>query len=212
MPRLQLHEGVVGADAIFACLGPALEIFSRFPRVEKADGTHVPLRTYLEQVCATLSKEAINKVFQGADASGFEGECPPVTAMWLWTLAAGGNGGENDEGRVDRSTGYSMEYDAARKISQGLGAHMEDMQHYVEGVPKATGRVFWRWQSGPSACLERPRRRLIPQSGRKKAQQADIFEELKEVEAESGWGITGAPKAGETVLDRIPPVHHSVRR
>ena len=35
MPRLA-EEGVVGADAIFACLGPALEIFSRYSRVEKA--------------------------------------------------------------------------------------------------------------------------------------------------------------------------------
>src|SRR6202521_296472 len=34
MPRL-VEEGVVGADAIFACLGPALEIFSRYSRVEK---------------------------------------------------------------------------------------------------------------------------------------------------------------------------------
>ncbi|MFZ4703701.1 MAG: DUF1156 domain-containing protein, partial [Candidatus Methylumidiphilus sp.] len=33
MPRLA-QEGVVGADAIFACLGPALEIFSRYSRVE----------------------------------------------------------------------------------------------------------------------------------------------------------------------------------
>ncbi|MCI0540387.1 MAG: hypothetical protein L0Z50_34730, partial [Verrucomicrobiales bacterium] len=33
MPRLA-EEGVVGADAIFACLGPALEIFSRYSRVE----------------------------------------------------------------------------------------------------------------------------------------------------------------------------------
>ena len=32
------EEGVVGADAIFACLGPALEIFSRYSRVEKANG------------------------------------------------------------------------------------------------------------------------------------------------------------------------------
>ena len=33
MPRLS-DEGVVGADSIFACLGPALEIFSRYSHVE----------------------------------------------------------------------------------------------------------------------------------------------------------------------------------
>ena len=47
MPRLA-EEGVVGADAIFACLGPALEIFSRYSRVEKASGETVTLKEYLE--------------------------------------------------------------------------------------------------------------------------------------------------------------------
>ena len=37
MPRLSA-EGIVGADAIFSCLGPALEVFSRYSCVEKASG------------------------------------------------------------------------------------------------------------------------------------------------------------------------------
>jgi putative DNA methylase len=49
MPRLA-EEGGVGADAIFACLGPALEIFSRYSHVEKASGETVSLKEYLEQV------------------------------------------------------------------------------------------------------------------------------------------------------------------
>ena len=44
MPRLR-NEGVVGADAIFACLGPALEIFSRYSRVEKASGESFPSKS-----------------------------------------------------------------------------------------------------------------------------------------------------------------------
>ena len=55
MPRLA-EEGVVGADAIFACLGPALEIFSRYSRVEKVNGDVVPLREYREEVLALLSR------------------------------------------------------------------------------------------------------------------------------------------------------------
>jgi adenine-specific DNA methylase len=43
IPRLA-SEGVVGADAIFACLGPALEVFSRYSRVEKSNGDVVPLK------------------------------------------------------------------------------------------------------------------------------------------------------------------------
>jgi len=43
MPRLA-DEGIVGADAIFACLGPALEVFSRFNRVERGNGDTVTLK------------------------------------------------------------------------------------------------------------------------------------------------------------------------
>ena len=39
-------------------LGPALEIFSRYSRVEKASGEEVKLGEYLEQVWAAVSKEA----------------------------------------------------------------------------------------------------------------------------------------------------------
>ncbi len=42
LPRLAA-EGVEGADAIFACLGPALEVYSRYERVETASGDPVPL-------------------------------------------------------------------------------------------------------------------------------------------------------------------------
>jgi putative DNA methylase len=86
MPRLA-QEGIVGADAIFACLGPALEIFSRYDRVEKADGTAIPLREYLEYVWAAVGREALNQVFKGADPTGFE-EDARLTALWLWTLTA----------------------------------------------------------------------------------------------------------------------------
>ena len=78
------EEGIVGADAIFACLGPALEIFSRYSRVEKASGEQVTLREYLEHVWAAVAKEALNMIFEGADATGFE-EDARLTAMWLWT-------------------------------------------------------------------------------------------------------------------------------
>ena len=97
MPRLR-NEGVVGADAIFACLGPALEIFSRYSRVEKASGESVSLKEYLEYVWAAVAKEALNMIFEGADATGFE-EDARLTAMWLWTLSTGtnGNGAASDE-------------------------------------------------------------------------------------------------------------------
>src|SRR5438445_1508233 len=96
MPRLA-EEGVVGADAIFACLGPALEVFSRYSRVEKASGEAVPLKEYLEQVWAAVAKEALAMIFTDADATGFE-EDARLSAMWLWMLkGAETNAGEAGE-------------------------------------------------------------------------------------------------------------------
>jgi adenine-specific DNA methylase len=56
MPRLA-EEGVAGADAIFACLGPALEIFSRYTKVVQAGSEReISLREYLEKVWAAVSR------------------------------------------------------------------------------------------------------------------------------------------------------------
>jgi len=214
MPRLA-EEGVVGADAIFACLGPALEIFSRYSRVEKASGEVVTLKEYLEQVWAAVAKEALSLVFEGADTAGFEPDAR-LTAMWLWTLNAGGAGDaasaseadgdtEDDEESASKSKpkgGFTLEYDAARKIAQGLGAHLEELSHLVEikgdqarllPVSERTKHLFGKEEA------QAPTRGR----GKKKPVQGDLFADLKEAEEEVGWGVTGAPKVGETVLDRI---------
>ena len=61
LPRLA-KEGIVGADAIFACLGPALEIYSRYSSVEKASGEKVTLVTasFFESPFKVLQREAFS--------------------------------------------------------------------------------------------------------------------------------------------------------
>ena len=133
MPRLA-KEGIVGADAIFSCLGPAVEIFSRYSSVEKPSGEKVTLSEYLEEVWAAVSREALSMIFEGADATGFE-EDARLTAIWLWTLhiaADGDEASEESDGKGKLLRGFSLEYDAARKIAQGLGAHLDDLHHLVE--------------------------------------------------------------------------------
>ena len=211
MPRLS-DEGVVGADAIFACLGPALEVFSRYSRVEKASGEVVTLKEFLEQVWAAVAKEAITMVFKGADASGFE-EDARLTAVWFWTLSAGVNGDEqapaedtDEEGSnpaVSAPKGYVLDYDAARKIAQGLGAHLDSLTSLVE-VKGETARLL--------PVAERTRKLFgkdeaeSPSSNRKrKSSQLELgfVEELKEAEEAGTWGTKGAPALGATVLDRV---------
>jgi hypothetical protein len=213
MPRLA-EEGVVGADAIFACLGPALEVFSRYSIVEKASGEGVSLGEYLEHVWAAVAKEALALVFEGADATGFEPDAR-LTAMWLWTLKSpesNGNpeDGDNDEdsddeqeGKQPKISGFKLEYDAARKIAQGLGANLESLTHLVEvsgdqarllPVSERTKHLFGKDEEEPTRA-----------GGKKKSSaQLNMFAELTEAEdAEVAWKEKTVKRVGETALDRV---------
>jgi len=202
MPRLA-GEGVVGADAIFACLGPALEIYSRYPRVEKASGEPVLLREYLENVWAAVAREALNMIFSGADATGFE-EDARLTAMWLWTLSTGGNGdGENGE-EAQVTTGYLLEYDTARKIAQGLGAHLENLTATVEIrgdtarlLPVAERAAYLFKKEGLKAPARKGKKKRDGQTA------FDFMEEMTEIEERETIGTMAAQDTGRTVLDRL---------
>lgn len=225
MPRLAA-EGVVGADAIFACLGPALEIFSRYSRVEKASGEAVLLREYLEQVWATVSTEALSMIFKDADAAGLEPDAR-LTAMWLWTLGggtgkAGANGNTNDavpgmaseddeddeeqsSGKSTASGGFTLEFDAARKIAQGLGVHLEQSDSIVEvkgdkaRLLPVGERVRHLFGKDETATTTQGKKK------KSKAKQRSLFEEVDALEAEAEETVAGElkPHAGETVLDRV---------
>lgn len=216
MPRLA-DEGVVGADAIFACLGPALEVFSRYSRVEKASGETVALKEYLEYVWAAVAKEALAQVFKDADTAAFEPDAR-LTAMWLWTLNAGAisgaEGADGDEEPDDdddvkgkagkaKKGGFVLEYDAARKISQGLGANLDDLKHVVE-VSGETARLLPVAER--TQYLFGKDQAQVPSGGRKKKQdtQMDFFGELAKVGAdETAWGEKTVKRVGETTLDRV---------
>ena len=214
MPRLA-DEGVVGADAIFACLGPALEVFSRYSRVEKASGEPVSLGEYLEYVWAAVAKEALAQVFKDADTAAFEPDAR-LTAMWLWTLNAGAASGADgaDEGEEPNDDddakgkggkakgGFILEYDAARKIYQGLGANLDDLKHVVE-VSGETARLLPVAERTP--YLFGKDQAQAPSGGRKKkASQMDLFGELVHAgDSETAWGEKTVKRVGETTLDRI---------
>lgn len=227
MPRLA-ENGVVGADAIFACLGPALEVFSRYSVVEKPNGDLVSLREYMEHVWAAISREALSVVFSEADASGFE-EDSRLTAIWLWTLstaqgkddldskvtvALNRDDPSEDESSNDekpasktKSSGYLLEYDTARKIAQGLGAHLDKLNSIVE-IKGDTARLLpvedrARYLFGKT---EEPV--AVKKKAKAKQAQPSLFDLTEDFEkgdspVEPGMRQVGTPLAGTTVLDRV---------
>jgi adenine-specific DNA methylase len=211
MPRLA-EEGIVGADAIFACLGPALEIFSRYARVETAAGKIVPLRDYLEQVWAVVSREALGMIFRDADTTGFE-EDARLTAMWLWTLSTGSpttdaasvedaDVAEEDEAASSgESVGFMLEFDVARKIAQGLGANLDTLP----GVVQVKGNTARLLRVAERATLLAPLEDTTPSSAKKRKSQLALPIQPKDEPATAAKTLAASdvPRPGRTVLDRL---------
>jgi len=119
MVRLQA-EGIRGADLVFACMGPALELFSRYSKVVDAEDRPIPLggdpeakepfrRGDLAYVWEVVGRTALEQVLGAAEGrvqSGAPGaleEDARLTALFLWTLQTtagednGAQSGEDDE-------------------------------------------------------------------------------------------------------------------
>ena len=142
MERLQ-GEGVRGADLIFACIGPALEVFSRYSRVEKPDGTVVALSEYLKRVWEVVARTALEKILGTEEAKARNGAAGAVeedarlTALFLWTMrSTKGIGGEEkreseeDEGKV-KAIVMSLPYDVVRRFAQPLGINLEEWEERI---------------------------------------------------------------------------------
>jgi adenine-specific DNA methylase len=75
--RLQ-SERVRGADLVFACIGPALEVYSRYTKVETAEGREVKLDEYLQKVWEVVGRSALAQVLGTAEARARNGAAGAV--------------------------------------------------------------------------------------------------------------------------------------
>ena len=173
MERLQA-EKIRGADLVFACIGPALEIFSQYQKVETADGREIPLAEFLEKVWEVVGRTALQQVLGTAEAKARNGasgaleEDARLTALFLWTIQATPTDGaaengetsededeseavdeEEEEGTSRRSgKGFSLIYDVVRRFAQPLGIHLEDWEHRVISTEKGVVRPDTGARSG----------------------------------------------------------------
>jgi hypothetical protein len=165
MERLQ-GEGVRGADLVFACLGPALEIFSRYKKVETADGREVALAEYLEKVWEVVGRSALAQVLGTAEAKARNGatgaveEDARLTALFLWTLqatdsesseGAGDDAGEeeaadeedDEEGASGtKAKGFTLVFDVVRRFAQPLGIDLPKWEGRVIEIKKGVVRLL----------------------------------------------------------------------
>jgi adenine-specific DNA methylase len=171
MERLQ-KEHIRGADLVFACIGPALEIFSRYSKVETADGREVKLAEYLEKVWEVVGRLALEQILGTAEAKARNGasgaleEDSRLTALFLWTLQStnGDNGNpspqpspprdegetagdddsdnDEDESPKGKQKGFSLVFDVVRRFAQPLGIHLEAWEGRIIETKKGVVRLF----------------------------------------------------------------------
>lgn len=108
-------ERIRGADLVFSCIGPAMELFSRYSKVETAEGEEVGLapnpsgkspaakRGFLSYVWEAVGRAALRQVLGTAEATAHNGAAAAaleddarLTALFLWTLQSTNGGNGND--------------------------------------------------------------------------------------------------------------------
>jgi adenine-specific DNA methylase/REP element-mobilizing transposase RayT len=168
MERLQ-SEGVRGADLVFACIGPALEIFSRYRKVETAEGREVTLAEFLEKVWEVVGRAALEQVLGTAEAKARNGAAGAVeedarlTALFLWTLqSTNGDTGlqpvdaeedevvdeDEEEGHgqdaraTGKSCGYTLVFDVVRRFAQPLGIELPKWEGRIIETKKGVVRLL----------------------------------------------------------------------
>ena len=163
MERLQ-SEGIRGADLVFACIGPALEIYSRYSKVVDAEEREIPLggdpeasephrRGFLSYVWEVVGRTALEQVLGTAEAkarnstAGALEEDARLTALFLWTLqSTNGNGAKvaKEESEDDEET--DEEEESPKKKKQGYSLIFDVVRRFAQPLgihlPEWEGRVI----------------------------------------------------------------------
>jgi len=129
------QEGVVGADAIYSCIGPAMELYSQWETVEKADGTKVPLDTYLEIIWDTVANEAMKMIDPITGNHLIESDARfSIMVLWILRQSQETQLSETEDALTDYSdieeiTPISSEivYDTASLLARGIGVDLDSL-------------------------------------------------------------------------------------
>ncbi len=163
MERLQ-SEGIRGADLVFACIGPALEIYSRYSKVVDAEEREIPLggdpeasephrRGFLSYVWEVVGRTALEQVLGTPEAkarnstAGALEEDARLTALFLWTLqSTNGNGAKVAEEESEDDEETDEEEESPKKKKQGYSLIFDVVRRFAQPLgihlPEWEGRVI----------------------------------------------------------------------
>ncbi len=103
------NEGIRGADFFMSAIGPAVEVFGRYARVEKLSGDPVTVAELLEYVQQVVAEFALERVLQSPQLGGVDAETR-FYLLWRWTY---------NHARVP--------FDEANKLARAVGAEISEL-------------------------------------------------------------------------------------
>lgn len=102
-------QGISGGDFFVSAIGPAVEVFGRYAKVEKLSGEEVSVQELLEYVRKIVSEFALERVLKSPNLGAVDTETR-FYLLWRWVF---GNAG--------------VPFDDAIKLSRPMGAELTDL-------------------------------------------------------------------------------------
>jgi adenine-specific DNA methylase len=112
------EQGISGADFFVSAIGPAVEVFGQYSKVEKLSGEEVSVKDLLEYVRKVVSEFALERVLKRADLGGVDAETR-FYLLWRWTF---GNA--------------KVHFDDAIKLSRPMGVELTELWNSGSFVKK----------------------------------------------------------------------------
>jgi adenine-specific DNA methylase len=103
------NEGISGSDFFISAIGPAVEVFGRYSKVEKPSGEVVSAKDLLEYVRKVVMEFALERILKNPSLGGIDSETL-FYLLWRWTY---------NRARV--------QFDDANKLAHGVGVELSNM-------------------------------------------------------------------------------------
>jgi len=117
------NEGVAGGDFFISAIGPSMEIFSKYERIETYSGKEVAVSELLDYIRSVVTNFVINQLLRGASPTKIDRESQFYLA-YRWT-------------HLDNK----VEFDDARKLAGAMGVSLEKLWGEKNFVKK-TGKYI----------------------------------------------------------------------
>lgn len=107
------NEGIGGADFFISAIGPAVEVFGQYSRVERLSGEEVTVKELLQHVRRTVVRFALERILKSPEVGDVDNETL-FYLLWRWTY-----------------NNARAPFDDARKLGQAVG--VEVTEHWGPG-------------------------------------------------------------------------------